>query len=132
LREGAYRTVLGSLTSSGGGNSGVAVIQRELPRIEAYDGVVRGELKYAMSASISTPLPHHIGIVVCAEGRLLMCTQCELSFEFPDGKHYRTIAKQFESHLCSSPSLSHGDTLKVAYSNKSTAKVGKHIATVNE
>jgi hypothetical protein len=85
-----------------------------------------------MSASVSTPLPHHIGILVCAEGRLLMCTQCELSFEFPDGKHYHTIAKQFESHLCGSSSPSNVDTLKVAYSDESAAKVGRHIATVNE
>jgi len=100
--------------------------------MEAYDGLVRGELKYAMSSSISTPLPHHIGILVCAKGRFLMCRECELSFEFPAGKHYDTIAKEFESHLCSSPSLSHRDTLKVAHSNESTAKVGKYIATVNE
>ena len=85
-----------------------------------------------MSASISTPLPHHIGILVCATVRFLMCRECGLSFEFPAGKHYDTIAKQFESHLCDSPSLSNGGALKAAYSNESTAKVGKYIATANE
>jgi hypothetical protein len=64
---------LGVLRAVKDGRSRVALIV-ELPRIEAYDGFVRGELKYAMSVSISTPLPHHIGILVCAEGRLLMCT----------------------------------------------------------
>jgi hypothetical protein len=66
-------------------------------------GLVRGELDYAMSASSSTSLPHRIGILASAAGRFLECQNCRLTFEFPAGMHYDTIAKQFESHTCGSP-----------------------------
>ena len=71
-----------------------------LGRIEAYDGRVRGELEYAVSAS-SAALPlHHFGVLVSAAGRFLMCIDCELRFEFPSGADYQAIAQQFESHPC--------------------------------
>lgn len=35
--------------------SGEVALAVNLPRIEAYDDLVRGELKYSMSASISAP-----------------------------------------------------------------------------
>ena len=35
-------------------------------------------------------------------GRCLRCEHCSLSFDFPEGARYGAIAKQFESHLCSS------------------------------
>jgi len=80
----------------------------ELQRIEAYDGLVRGELEYAVSTSNSTPL-HHFGILVSAAGRFLVCIDCQLRFEFPSGADYNTIAKQFEPHSCSSPIPSNDD-----------------------
>jgi hypothetical protein len=63
------RNCLGSklLRAAEGGRSGVALIA-ELPRIEAYDDLVRGELKYAMSASISAPRPHLIAILNVRRG----------------------------------------------------------------
>ena len=87
-----------------GGKIGVALIA-ELPRTEAYDGLVRGELEYAVSASRSSLPLHHFGILMSAAGRFLMCIDCQLRFEFPSGADYETIAKQFESHPClASPS----------------------------
>ena len=62
--------------------------------------LVRGELEYAMPASSSTPPRHCIGILASAAGRFLECKNCQLTFEFPAGMHYDTIAKQFESHSC--------------------------------
>jgi len=76
---------------------------RSCRRIEAYDGLVRGELEYVMSASTSMPSPHCIGILMSAAGRFLVCRACQLRLEFPAGAHYDTIAKEFESHCCSSP-----------------------------
>ena len=78
------------------------------------------ELKYAMSAGRSTPSPHHIGVLMCPEGRFLECINCRLSFEFHNGAHYGTVAKQFESHSCGAPPRSKND-----------ANVGKRLPTVN-
>ena len=50
-----------------------------------------------------------IGIRMCEAGRFVACIDCRLSVEFPAGAHYDTIAKQFESHSCGSPSLSKDD-----------------------
>jgi len=90
-------------TIAGNRPAGLRAFVAELPRIEAYDGRVRGELEYAMPASSSMPSPHCIGILMSAAGRFLECRDCHLSFEFPSGSHYDTIAGQFESHSCSSP-----------------------------
>src|SRR5579864_7522857 len=74
------------------------------PRIRAYDGLVRGELEYAMSASSSPQAsPHRIAILMSPAGRFLVCRDCKLSFQFPDGVPYGPLAKQFEFHLCLSP-----------------------------
>jgi len=43
---------------------------------------------------------HRIGILMSQTGRFLECISCRLSFAFPPGTHYETVAKQFESHLC--------------------------------
>jgi hypothetical protein len=67
------------------------------------------ELKYAMPASIGAQSFPRIGIRMCAAGRFVACMDCLLSVEFPSGAHYDTIAKRFESHSCSSPSLSKDD-----------------------
>jgi hypothetical protein len=57
-----------------------------------------------MSANSSPlPSPHRIGILMSPVGRCLHCQNCSLSFEFPDGARYDAIAKQFEFHLCLSP-----------------------------
>lgn len=36
-------------------------------------------------------------------GRFLQCSNCKLSYIFPDGVQFGTIANQFEVHPCSSP-----------------------------
>ena len=50
------------------------------------------------------PLARHIvsGYLMSQTGRFLECIACRLSFVFPPGSRYETIAKQFESHLCQS------------------------------
>ncbi len=71
------------------------------PREKAYDCLVRGELEYAMPANGSPqPSPHRITILMSPTGRFLVCRDCKLSFEFPNGVPYAALAKQFESHLC--------------------------------
>ena len=62
--------------------------------------VVRGELGYAVSDRRSSPPPHRIGIIMSPAGRFLQCSDCQLSYTFPDGTEFRAIAKNFESHLC--------------------------------
>jgi hypothetical protein len=46
---------------------------------------------------------------MCPEGRFLCCKNCHLSIEFPNGAPYLTIAHQFASHPCSSPTQSKDD-----------------------
>jgi PAS domain S-box-containing protein len=70
------------------------------------------ELKYAMPASIGAKSSPCIGIRMCDAGRFVVCIVCRLSVEFPAGAHYDTIARQFESHLCRSPSLSKDDAIQ--------------------
>ena len=48
------------------------------------------------------PSPHHIGIIVSPVGRFLQCGDCQLSFPFPDGAQFGTIATLFEPYSCSS------------------------------
>jgi len=48
--------------------------------------------------------PHRIGVLMCAAGRFLECSTCQLRLEFPAGEHYEAIEKQFESHPCVPPS----------------------------
>src|ERR1700735_4094664 len=67
------------------------------------------ELKYAMPASIGAQTSPCIGIRMCAAGRFVACMDCRLSVEFPAGAHYDVIARQFESHVCGSSSLSKDD-----------------------
>lgn len=71
-----------------------------LPRIRAYDGRVRGELEYAVSESRSSPSTHRISVIMSPAGRFLQCSDCQLSYTFPEGAEYRMIAKNFESHRC--------------------------------
>jgi hypothetical protein len=57
-----------------------------------------------MPASSSPPLSfHRIAILVSPVGRFLQCSECTLSYVFPEGAQFGTIAKQLESHLCDSP-----------------------------
>ena len=56
---------------------------------------------------VSTRPSHRIGILMSAAGRYLVCSACQLSFEFPFGLPYLTITKQFASQSCgSAPILS--------------------------
>jgi hypothetical protein len=65
--------------------------------------LARGELEHAMSVSSSpSPSSHRISILMSPAGRFLLCRDCKLSFEFPDGVQYGVIAKQFEFHSCGS------------------------------
>ncbi len=51
--------------------------------------------------SCSSPISaHRIGILMSQTGRFLECIKCRLSFAFPPGTHYDTVAKQFDAHLC--------------------------------
>jgi hypothetical protein len=53
------------------------------------------------NASLNSSQPgHRVGILMAQTGRFLECIMCRLSFTFPPGSHYETIAKQFESHHC--------------------------------
>src|SRR5580692_7695666 len=54
-----------------------------------------------MSANGSPP-SHRLGVLMSPVGRYLECSNCHLSFAFPDGKAFATIAIQFESMLCGS------------------------------
>jgi hypothetical protein len=59
--------------------------------------------------SLSSPRSEHrIGILMSQTGRFLECIACRLSFEFPHGCHYETIAKQFEIHPCQ-PAITRGN-----------------------
>jgi hypothetical protein len=111
VREWSVKTLQpsGSPTSSGGRKGAAWLWLRSCRRIEEYDGLVFGELEYAMSASTSVPPPHRISILMFAAGRFLVCRDCELRLGFPAGARYDTIAKEFESHSCSSPIPSKDD-----------------------
>ena len=61
-------------------------------------------MDYVMSANSSPPFPiHRIGIIISPVGRVLQCRDCQLSYPFPDGVQFGTIAKMFEPYSCSSP-----------------------------
>jgi len=91
--------------SMAGRASSRPALNAESEKIRAYDGLARGELEHAMSASSSPPPPHRIGIIMSPVGRFLQCRDCQLSYTFPDGVKFGTVAKQFESHLCLPPNL---------------------------
>ena len=58
-----------------------------------------------MSASSSRlPPAHRIAILMSPDGRFLQCRDCNLTIQFPEGARFDAVAKQFESHLCSSAS----------------------------
>src|SRR6266567_7713757 len=59
-------------------------------------------------ATISTPSPHRIGIMISGAGRLLQCSVCNLSYAFPDNVQFGTVAKQFALFPCSPPILRPG------------------------
>src|SRR4029077_19329981 len=57
-----------------------------------------------MSASSSSPPPpHRIAVVMSPVGRFLQCSECKLSYIFPVGTEFGTIAKQFELQTCTAP-----------------------------
>jgi hypothetical protein len=60
--------------------------------------------------ALQCPPPHRVAILMSAAGRFLVCRNCQLRLkEFPAGTRYDTIAKEFESHACSSPIQSKDD-----------------------
>ena len=65
-----------------------------------------------MSAAICNSFEHRIAIQLSAQGRFLICLDCQLHFEFPSGTPYLTVARQFESQSCGgTPTLSSEDAL---------------------
>jgi hypothetical protein len=67
------------------------------------------ELKYAMSVLSFPSSSHRIGTFITGIGRSVACIDCHVSFSFPFGAKYATIAKQFESLSCSIPISSNDD-----------------------
>jgi hypothetical protein len=53
-----------------------------------------------MSVISSAPASERFGILMSPAGRFLECLNCGSTIAFPDGAHYGTLAKQFESHSC--------------------------------
>ena len=60
------------------------------------------ELEKAVKTHSPGSSAHRIGILMSQTGRFLECIKCRLSFAFPPGAHYDTVAKQFDPHLCKS------------------------------
>jgi hypothetical protein len=58
------------------------------------------EMENATPPCSSPIVTHHIGVLMSQTGRYLECVTCRLSFPFPPGERYDTIAKQFEACLC--------------------------------
>jgi hypothetical protein len=58
-----------------------------------------------MSANSSSrpPPPHRIAVIMSPVGRFLQCSECKLSYVFPDGVQFGTLAKEFEVHPCIAP-----------------------------
>jgi hypothetical protein len=54
------------------------------------------------ASSFPSRSSHRIIILMSPAGRFLLCSDCKLSFQFPDVAQYGTIAKQFEFHSCGS------------------------------
>lgn len=76
---------------------------QNLPRlVSTADSPLEDGVEKAQSSFNFPRSEHHIGILMSQTGRFLECIACRLSFAFPPGKHYETIAKQFESHPCQS------------------------------
>jgi hypothetical protein len=65
---------------------------------------------WTMPASSSPPPPslHRIAIITSPVGRFLQCSDCKLSYVFPDGVQFGTIAKQFDAHPCDAPKRAPG------------------------
>jgi len=73
------------------------------PQVESTSKSPVGDGRKKPLLSFNSPhSEHRIGILMSQTGRFLECIACRLSFTFPPGSHYETIAKQFESHPCQS------------------------------
>ena len=59
-----------------------------------------GELDHAVSASSCAPFIHRIAIQMSAQGRFLICLDCQLHFEFLSGTPYLAVAHEFVSQPC--------------------------------
>lgn len=51
-------------------------------------------------AVFCSPFTHRIAIQMSAEGRFLICLDCELRFEFPSETPYLALTHEFASHAC--------------------------------
>ncbi len=56
-----------------------------------------------MFAQLPAAPVHRIAIQMAAEGRFLICLDCEVRFEFPTGKSYLAVAELFASQACKAP-----------------------------
>jgi hypothetical protein len=77
------------------------LIMQNQPRVALAKNPPAGEgLEKTLQSHSPTSSAHRIGILMSQTGRFLECIRCRLSFAFPPGAHYDTIAKQFDHHLC--------------------------------
>src|SRR6202035_4454712 len=80
-----------------------SLIMQNQPRLDSTGKSTMADgLKKTLPSFSSPRSEHRIGILMSQTGRFLECIACRLSFEFPPGCHYETIASQFESHPCQS------------------------------
>jgi hypothetical protein len=79
------------------------LLMQNQPRVASAKNSQAGEvLEKTLQSHGPNSSAHRIGILMSQTGRFLECIKCRLSFAFPAGAHYDTIAKQFERHLCES------------------------------
>ena len=79
------------------------LLMQNQPRVASAKNSPAGEgLEKTLQSHSPNSSAHRVGILMSQTGRFLECIKCRLSFAFPAGAHYDTIAKQFESHLCAS------------------------------
>ena len=79
------------------------LIMQNQPRVASAKNSPAGEgLEKPLQSHSPNSSAHRVGILMSQTGRFLECIRCRLSFAFPPGAHYDTIAKQFECHLCES------------------------------
>ena len=76
------------------------LIMQNQPSVGSTGKSSMGDGKKPIASFSSSPSEHRIGILMSQTGRFLECIACRLSFAFPSGSHYETVAKQFEYHAC--------------------------------
>ena len=76
------------------------VMQNESRIPSSMNSGAGDQLKRAIQSENPVSSAHRIGILMSQTGRFLECISCRLSFAFPPGAHFDTVAKQFERHAC--------------------------------